>query len=45
MVRQCFILFGCLALGELTVRTTGVKLPSSKREHKVNVLILKKRLG
>ena len=29
MVRQCFILFGCLALGELTVRTTGVKLPSS----------------
>ena len=29
MVRQCFILFVCLALGELTVRTTGVKLPSS----------------
>lgn len=29
MVRQCFILFGCLALGELTVRTTGVKLPAS----------------
>ena len=29
MVRHCFILFGCLALGELTVRTTGVKLPSS----------------
>ena len=29
MVRQCFILFGCLALGGLTVRTTGVKLPSS----------------
>ena len=29
MVRQCFILFGCRALGELTVRTTGVKLPSS----------------
>ena len=29
MVRQCFILVGCLALGELTVRTTGVKLPSS----------------
>ena len=28
MVRQCFILFGCLALGELTVRTTGVNLPS-----------------
>ena len=29
MVRQCFILFGCLALGELIVRTTGVKLPAS----------------
>ena len=29
MVRQCFILFCCLPLGELTVRTTGVKLPSS----------------
>ena len=29
MVRQCFILFGCLALGELIVRTTGMKLPAS----------------
>lgn len=29
MVRQCFILFGCLAFGELLVRLTGVKLPSS----------------
>ena len=29
MVRQCFILFGCLALGELTVWLTGVKLPAS----------------
>lgn len=29
MVRQCFILFGCLALGELVVLLTGVKLPSS----------------
>ena len=29
MVRQCFILFGCLALGELIVRATGVKLPAS----------------
>ena len=29
MVRQCFILFGCLALGELIVRTTGAKLPAS----------------
>ena len=28
MVRQCFILFGCLALGELIVRTTGAKLPA-----------------
>ena len=29
MIRQCAILFGCLALGELLVSVTGVKLPSS----------------
>ena len=29
MIRQCTILFGCLALGELIVFLTGVKLPSS----------------
>lgn len=29
MIRQCAILFGCLALGELIVMLTGVKLPSS----------------
>ena len=29
MVRQCAVLFGCLALGELIVHLTGVKLPSS----------------
>lgn len=29
MIRQCFILFGCLALGELLVFLTGIKLPSS----------------
>jgi holin-like protein len=29
MIRQCFILFGCLALGELTVYFTEIKLPSS----------------
>ncbi len=29
MVRQCFILFGCLALGELIVMLTGLTLPSS----------------
>ncbi|MGI6218593.1 MAG: CidA/LrgA family protein [Bacteroidaceae bacterium] len=29
MIRQCFILFGCLAAGELIVYLTGVKLPSS----------------
>ncbi|WP_337570201.1 CidA/LrgA family protein [Hallella sp.] len=29
MVRQCFILFGCMALGELITKLTGVKLPSS----------------
>ena len=29
MIRQCLILFGCLALGEAIVTLTGVKLPSS----------------
>lgn len=29
MIRQCFILFGCLAFGELAVWLTGVKLPAS----------------
>lgn len=29
MVRQCFILFGCLALGEFVVMVTGLKLPAS----------------
>ena len=29
MVRQCLILFGCLALGDLLVYLTGIKLPSS----------------
>jgi len=29
MIRQCTILLGCLAIGELIVYLTGVKLPSS----------------
>lgn len=29
MIRQCAILFGCLALGELIVFLTGIKFPSS----------------
>ena len=29
MIRQCSILFGCLAFGELVVYLTGIKLPSS----------------
>ena len=29
MVRQCAVLFGCLALGEWLVSLTGVRLPSS----------------
>ena len=28
MIRQCAILFGCLALGELVVFLTDIKLPS-----------------
>ena len=44
MVRQCFILFGCLALGDLTVRTTGVKLPSSIIGMLLLTLLLKLKL-
>lgn len=29
MIRQCFIIFGCLALGELIVWLTGIGIPSS----------------
>lgn len=29
MIKQCVIIFGCLALGELIVNITGLKLPSS----------------
>ena len=29
MIRQCVIIFGCLAIGELIVSLTGIKLPAS----------------
>jgi len=29
MLKQCVIIFGCLALGEMIVSITGIKLPSS----------------
>lgn len=29
MIRQCAIIFGCLAIGELVVYFTGIRLPSS----------------
>ena len=29
MIRQCFIIFGCLAVGELIVWLTGIAIPSS----------------
>ena len=41
MVRQCFILFGCLFVGELTVSVTGVKLPASIIGMLVLTLLLK----
>ena len=41
MVRQCFILLGCLALGELIVRLTGVKLPASIIGMLILTLLLK----
>ena len=41
MVRQCFILFGCLALGEIIVSATGVKLPASIIGMLILTLLLK----
>jgi holin-like protein len=29
MIKQCVIIFGCLALGELVVKLTGIQLPAS----------------
>ena len=29
MIRQCVIVFGCLAIGELIVAVSGIKLPAS----------------
>lgn len=29
MIRQCLIIFGCLAVGELIVWLTGISIPSS----------------
>ena len=29
MIRQCTIIFGCLAVGELIVWLTGISIPSS----------------
>lgn len=29
MIKQCVIIFGCLALGELFVKLTGIPLPAS----------------
>ena len=44
MVRQCFILFGCLALGELIVKVTGVKLPASIIGMLILTLLLKLKI-
>lgn len=41
MVRQCFILFGCLALGELIVRVLDIKLPASIVGMLILTLLLK----
>ena len=41
MVRQGFILFGCLASGELIVRLKGVKLPASIIGMLILTLLLK----
>jgi lrgA family protein len=44
MVFQCAILFACLALGELIVWATGIKLPSSIIGMLLLALLLKLRI-
>ncbi len=41
MIRQCAILFGCLALGELVVCLTHISMPSSIVGMLILVLLLK----
>lgn len=41
MVIQCAIIFGCLALGEVVVWLTGIKLPSSIIGMLILTLLLK----
>ncbi len=43
MVRQCMIIFGCLAAGELIVWLTGLRLPSSIIGMLLLTLLLKLR--
>ena len=44
MIRQCAILFGCLAVGELVVWFTGITVPSSIIGMLLLTLLLKVRL-
>lgn len=44
MIRQCSIIFGCLALGELIVFLTDIKLPSSIIGMLLLTLFLKTRV-
>ena len=44
MIRQCAILFGCLAVGELVVWLTGITVPSSIIGMLLLTLLLKVRL-
>ena len=41
MIRQCAILFGCLALGELLIYLTHIQLPSSILGMLILTLLLK----
>lgn len=41
MIRQLAIIFGCLALGELVIYLTGIKLPSSIIGMLILTLLLK----
>lgn len=44
MIRQCAIIFGCLAVGELVVYLTGTALPSSIIGMLLLTLLLKLRV-
>ncbi|MDE5928776.1 MAG: CidA/LrgA family protein, partial [Duncaniella sp.] len=44
MVKQCFIIFGCLAVGEIIVWLTGISIPGSILGMLLMTFLLEKKL-